>query len=457
LQVAPILEAFFRNPDAKWVGRVPLAQQKWLHDLADMRRDRLTSVATWLSRYCTQPDRVMRELDRKLERSPERVPGPNSAPKSEESSVGDPISNTSTHPQAIAKALNANLARYGLAVDARVNDCELALTLKTKRAIAPQLAIALVYEAVRHAYVPHLKTATISGMRRDRRGMWTKTFRLPTAMAGDTPIDRIGFDRPMLNAIAFPVAVAIGMVANVVLPFFMLPFHIWIHEFGHATVAWLSGYRALPLPLGWTSIAGQKQVLVYFGVLFLLGVLMWQGWREKRRWPIAIGAALIAAQFYMTWLMSEWQFHLWVAFGGIGGEFYLSAFLMTCFYFQLPDRWRWDFWRFIILVIAAATFCQAFWRWHLIDLGIADIPWGTIFGGAGDSGGDMNLLNGVYGWSSDRIITTYRRLGELCALGLVGVYSFFAVKMNPHAWFDVAQRSRVWLHERQLSGRRRSR
>lgn len=445
LAIAPTLVEFFKHPDAALADRVPAEQRSWLYDLAEFRADRRTSVAAWLSRYCSAPDTVLRDLDRKLEQDAAK---PGAASVRQPATELPSTRNRSTHPRAIAKDLNARLAPRGIKVELEVNEAELSIVTESKRSLAPHLTTALVYDALRRLYVPHLKTGKLSGLHRDRKTIWTREFKLPTAPADDTPVDRIGFNHPLTNAIAFPAALIVGMMLNTILPFVMFPFHIWIHEFGHATVAWLSGYRALPLPFGWTSIAGEKQVFVYLGVLFLLGLFIRQGWREQKRWPIAIGSALVVLQFYMTWVMSERQFLVWVSFSGIGGEFYLSAFLMACFYVRLPDRWRWDFWRFVVLVIAAATFCQAFWRWHLINLGVAQIPWGTIFGGSGDAGGDMNQLNWAYGWSSDRIISTYRRLGELCAFGLLGIYLFFAAKMNPHAWFDLQQRAILWWSDR---------
>ncbi|MEO0803058.1 MAG: hypothetical protein AAFY57_12375 [Cyanobacteria bacterium J06642_2] len=452
LAIAPVLADFFQNPNPNLADRIPAEQRQWLVDLAAFRQDRRTSVAAWLSRYCSKPEAALRELDRKLSLEPQGTDAENDAEQTGDRSSANspaPIQNLSSHPQAIEKALNANLAARGIRVELSVVTDDLRITVDAKRFPEPHVTTAAIYDALRHLHVPHLREAKLYGLNRARKAIWKRAFRLPTAPADDTPVDRVQFDHPLTNVLAFPVALALGAILNTVLPFLMLPLHIWIHEFGHATVAWLSGYRALPLPFGWTSIAGQKQVLVYGGVLFLLGLFIWQGWREKRRWPIALGSALLVLQFYMTWMMSERQFQIWVVFGGIGGEFYLSAFLMACFYFRLPDRWRWDFWRFVVLVIAAATFCQAFWRWHLIDLGVAQIPWGTIFGGSGDSGGDMNQLNWAYGWSSDRIITAYRRLGELCALGLLGIYLFFAAKMNPQVWFDLRQRVTLWWFDRQ--------
>jgi putative flippase GtrA len=141
------------------------------------------------------------------------------------------------------------------------------------------------------------------------------------------------------------------MVNNIrLLQLLHLPLHIWIHEFGHATVAWWSGYRALPLPIGWTSVSSQRDPFVYFGILFLLSSTLLVS-PQGADW-MAAGAGhlfLLVLQFYMTWLMPDRTREMLFVFGGVGGEFYLSTFLMASFYFPLPDRWRWDFWRFVVL------------------------------------------------------------------------------------------------------------
>jgi len=140
------------------------------------------------------------------------------------------------------------------------------------------------------------------------------------------------FDSRGTNLVALPLILALAWLANVS-PFagFLRGFHVWIHEFGHAVVAWMSGYRALPLPIGWTSVAPEKANFVYFGVLFLLGVFFWAGWRERKLWPMIIALALAPLQAWMTWKLPEWRYEAWMAFGGIGGEFCLSALLMLLF------------------------------------------------------------------------------------------------------------------------------
>lgn len=154
----------------------------------------------------------------------------------------------------------------------------------------------------------------------------------------------------------------------------------WFHEFGHATIAWLSGRRAIPLPFGWTNIEPNRSLFVYCAILFLLLLLFW-----------------------MTWLMSPRTFNMLLAFGGVGGEFYLCAFFMVSYFFSLPEYFRtplagrlwrllrkaeqWDFYRFPVVLGAAFTFWDNVGFWGKINQGQASIPWGSLWGGPNHSGG----------------------------------------------------------------------
>ena len=240
--------------------------------------------------------------------------------------------------------------------------------------------------------------------------------------------DRFSFDNPFGHRFALPSAFVIALVINAT-PFVVLlvPLHVWTHEFGHATIAWLSGRRALPLPFGWTSVQFERSTIVYLALAFLLVVWLHSAWRERLRWSMGIAGGLLLSQFYMTWMVSPFSIELWITFGGIGGEFYLSAFLIAAFYFRMPDRWRWDFWRYPVLVVAASTFWENFVLWHRIRAGEAQIPWGSILG-EGDAGGDMNILAFQYGWGSERIIDTYNRLGEFCLVVMIGIYVAFLLR-----------------------------
>ena len=248
--------------------------------------------------------------------------------------------------------------------------------------------------------------------------------RRPVPGTASGRFDRFQFDQPLEYLLALPLATVIAFAVNGTLPGLTRPFHIWIHEFGHATVAWLSGRRALPLPIGWTSFELDRSTVVYGALLFLLGVLGYTAWREKVGGALVFTSALVVVQFVMTWILSFRTIDLWITFGGIGGQFYLSALLIVLFYVPLPDRFRWDFWRYAVLAVAASSFWETFTFWKQVAMGQAGIPWGSILG-AGDAGGDMNRLANTFGWPDRRIVSTYNTLGNVCLLLLLCVYGWF--------------------------------
>ena len=130
-----------------------------------------------------------------------------------------------------------------------------------------------------------------------------------------------------------------------------------------------------------------------------------------------LGVVFAVVQFFMTWVMSEDLFNLMLAFGGIGGEFYLSTLLMVSFYFELPEYFKWDFYRYPVVLGSAFAFWGAWWNWRQIDRGAASIPWGSLWGGRDHAGGDMNLLS-ANGWSDQQIIDTYNLIGGVCLSAL---------------------------------------
>jgi hypothetical protein len=245
------------------------------------------------------------------------------------------------------------------------------------------------------------------------------------------------FDNALVNAVVVPAIAALGVLASVSpLNLLLNGYYVWVHEFGHATVAWLTGRRALPLPFGWTNISEHRSAFVCFGLLFLFAVLFIVGARERKIFPVAAAVVLAFAQFVMTWRWPENIGYKWSVFAGVGGEFYLSAATMALFYFRLPQKMRWGVCRYFFLFIGAGSFFRIWSFWQKVKRGEEGIPYGSMIGGEDDEGGDMNILHDDFDWSQHDIVNNYHRLGTACLWALAIVYVFFALRLDrwPRRW-----------------------
>jgi hypothetical protein len=243
--------------------------------------------------------------------------------------------------------------------------------------------------------------------------------------------DPASFDGPVVKAIAPPLVATLAVLFRMSpLGFLLEGFHVWIHEVGHASVAWLSGRPALPLPIGWTNVEPNKSTILYLVILISLGALAVSGWRERKAWPMILAAGLMAAQTFMTWGLPDNRAHLWMIFGGVGGEFYLSAAMICLFYFEFPEGFRWGSCRYIVLFIGAASFFESYSFWKKVKSGAEEIPYGSMINGEDDGGGDMNILADDYHWTQHQIVFTYNHLADVCLLAIVAVYLFFNLGLN---------------------------
>jgi len=280
----------------------------------------------------------------------------------------------------------------------------------------------------------------IYGLQAPKQAAWKQTIAWPTARLTEADTDLLAFDNRFSNGLIFPGLVLLGLLMQALPPVKVLLFgvQVWMHEFGHATVAWLAGRRAIPLPFGWTNVEPERSLFVYFGLMVLFGLLFWAGRREGHRWPMALAVGLILIQGWMTWMLPAQTFEMLLAFGGVGGELYLSTLLMVSFFFPMPAYWRWDFYRYPVVLGSAFVFWGAFRLWHRIERGLAAIPWGSLWGGPEHAGGDMNILS-FHGWSDQQIIGTYRALGDGCLLVLMGVYLVILLRQHPRWWTGLWQ------------------
>jgi hypothetical protein len=204
--------------------------------------------------------------------------------------------------------------------------------MNPKRAMA-QIYALLAQQDLAPLGLGEVKTLTVTALGSRNRAVWRQTLTMPQRPTAEEDTDLSSFNNRYSNGLFFPALLVIGMLLNAmpITNALLFGIKLWIHEFGHATVAWLAGRQAIPLPIGWTNVNPQRSFFVYLGLLILLGLLYWSGQREGKRWPMVLAVGLALVQFAMTWLMSPKTFDMLLAFGGIGGELYLSTLLMGLF------------------------------------------------------------------------------------------------------------------------------
>ena len=239
------------------------------------------------------------------------------------------------------------------------------------------------------------------------------------------------FDNWLVNVLVPPLLLAgMGLVNLSPLGFFLKGFHVWMHEFGHSTAAWLTGRRATPLPFGWTPIEPEYSHFVYFGLLLMFVILFLAGLKERKLWPVLAAVVLGVLQYHMTWRMPGHRQEFYWTFCGVGGEFYLSALFMMFFFVQLPEKFRWGLCRYVFFLIGATCFLNIVLFWNKVHSGLEEIPFGSMINGEDDQGGDMNKLMDGYGWKKVQIRNTYQYLGYACWAGLGVMYGIFALRLN---------------------------
>ncbi len=241
---------------------------------------------------------------------------------------------------------------------------------------------------------------------------------------------RMAYDQPLIQYLALPIAALIGLVFGafgLARPVVVIA-QIWFHEVGHAVPAWLSSRAALPLPFGFTFWREEPSWFTGLCVLFLIGVLGVTSFRERRYYGVAAAVMLLALWSYMTVVLDPHASIGWILFGGLLGELVLSTVAIVSFYYRAPDRLRWDFWRYVVLVPAACVFAASFAMWIRIDQGTQALPLGSIIGAPGDGTGDIERMMAGYGWTGASLTTTYRAIGTVCFLTIVGHYAYFAIR-----------------------------
>lgn len=233
---------------------------------------------------------------------------------------------------------------------------------------------------------------------------------------------RFEYDSPRVNAMALPAALALGVLAQLTgfEIFVFATTSMWAHELGHAVVAWLGGFVAVPLPF-FTLHASEDRTL--FGAsLLTLSIAVGAFFALRRRaWTLlALLAGLASLQLFLTFTINPAQATKWVIFAGHGGELVIPTLWMLAFYERLPGRW--DFWRYPVLLASGVTFVHGLFRWTAVAWGTRPMPRGSMVGS--DSEGDIERLVRTYHFSQSGLAHAYLTLAWACFATLACAYVF---------------------------------
>jgi len=239
---------------------------------------------------------------------------------------------------------------------------------------------------------------------------------------------RSRYDEGIENLVAVPVVLLLSwlfcstnfgrMLASLV----GMPFH----EVGHAAASWLSSRIAIPLPF-FTFWYDDQSVLMGLIVAGLLVWLMFHTYREKNWFMLCCASAMLLVWATITFVVPPSRTLMWQILAGALGEIVFGAFLLVAFHFPLPDRFRWDFWRWVTLIPAALCFTHAMMLWRTVSADVSQMPWGSAIGS--DSDGDMNRLVQQFNWGANDLANFYLNTGYLCIATLAAAYTYAAYRL----------------------------
>lgn len=248
---------------------------------------------------------------------------------------------------------------------------------------------------------------------------------LDTNAAPPEPFDRVSFESGVANWVAAPSALilALAFCATTTGRFFGSLVGMPFHELGHALTSWLSSRFAVPLPF-FTVWHDRQSVLFGLLVAAIIAAFGVRSWLEERRFGMSLAATLLLLQLGLSWLVPPRLTLMLQILGGALGEIVLGALLLIAFHFPLPDRLRWDFWRWPALVPGSICLGNALLLWSRAARDVRQMPWGAAIGDESD--GDMNRLVNGFGWRARELASFYLSiaLASIVALALAQVWAF---------------------------------
>lgn len=245
---------------------------------------------------------------------------------------------------------------------------------------------------------------------------------------GTHATSRLAHDEPYSRLLTVPASFLLAYLLSLsqLGRLLSLPASIQFHELGHAIPAYLSGRIALPLPCGLTFWSEDSSVLAHLLVLSLSAYLAYRGVVERRWFALSAAIGIEALHVAMTFIASRDAALAVVIASGCAGELVLSSLAVVAFFFRMPDRLRWDFFRFLVTPFAAMAWTGAFQLWIGVLRGTTNAPMGSFMGMPGDGSGDLDRLVHDHGATIDGLARGYATIGFLTLAAMIAVYTVFA-------------------------------
>jgi hypothetical protein len=239
----------------------------------------------------------------------------------------------------------------------------------------------------------------------------------------DAHIDKSD-DSPYLFAFPLAFVSAVALVSTSVGGFIgRTCFGMWLHEFGHATAAWLSGRFAVPSPW-FTSISDGHSwptTVVVFGGLLALG---WWSFKT-RRWGVTALCGLLVLVALVLHTRSKTVVDEIFTFSGDAGSLVFGAGLAAAFLLS-PDlrltrrglRWGW-------LLVGSMSWADTTLEWVRVKRDPTQLGFGVQEGTLSDT----SKLVDTHHWPEDLLVGRYL---SLSAATFCIVFAWWCIRLRVH-------------------------
>lgn len=188
--------------------------------------------------------------------------------------------------------------------------------------------------------------------------------------------------------------------------FVRIVFGMWLHEFGHAISAWMTGFWAVPGP--WlTTTALERSLTVTLTLLGLFGYVGYRGWAQERRSILVCACILGALTLYGTFGVSIQTAQTASVFFGDGGMMILGCIMVLTFWAPVGTHLHTSMLRWGFLVIGAFAILDGIFTWWPARKDPSVIPYGKIINSGGELETDATKLIDVSHWPQEQMIGRY--------------------------------------------------